>query len=188
MKRPSQITFHGVDAGEELRALIEEKIARLETLHDGLLGVRVAVERPHQHQRLGRLYVVRVELTLPGRELVVAREQGDAESHENALIAVRDAFRAAERQLRDFVEARRALARGEQARPAAGQVVRLFPYEGYGFLLSGDGREIYFERGAVLHDEFERLRVGQVVHYAESEGVAGPRASTVDPRTHHVGH
>lgn len=186
MKRPAQITFHGVDASEELKALIEEKIARLETLHAGLLGVRVAVERPHQHQRLGQLYTVRLEVALPGKTLVVAREQGDAAAHENAFIAVRDAFRAMERQVRESMDTRRTVARGEHERPASGQVVRLFPYEGYGFLLSGDGREIYFERGAVLHDEFERLRVGQVVHFAESEGVAGPRASTVDPRTHHA--
>ena len=60
-----------------------------------------------------------------------------------------------------------------------GRGVRLFPYEGYGFLQTADGREIYFHRNSVLRDGFARLAVGAPVRYAEEEGTRGPQASTV---------
>jgi cold shock CspA family protein len=61
--------------------------------------------------------------------------------------------------------------------------VRLYPgsafNEGYGFLMTPDGRELYFHRHSVLHDDFERLAVGTEVRFEEEEGEKGPQASTV---------
>jgi cold shock CspA family protein len=58
-------------------------------------------------------------------------------------------------------------------------VTRLFPWEGYGFLTSADGREIYFDRRSVLNDAFDRLAEGIQVRYVEESGEQGPQASTV---------
>ena len=60
-----------------------------------------------------------------------------------------------------------------------GRVARLFPEEGYGFIESVDGREIYFHRNAVVNGGFERLAVGAAVRFAEASGDKGPQASTV---------
>ena len=39
-------------------------------------------------------------------------------------------------------------------------VSKLFPEDGYGFLETPDGREIYFHRRSVLHPGFDRLAIG----------------------------
>jgi cold shock CspA family protein len=49
--------------------------------------------------------------------------------------------------------------------------------EGYGFLETPDGREIYFHRHSVLHPGFDRLAIGRVL-FVEEPG-EGPQASTV---------
>lgn len=58
-------------------------------------------------------------------------------------------------------------------------VVRLFRDQGYGFIETAEGQELYFHRNSVLHDEFEQLRVGTGVRFAEEMGEEGPQASTV---------
>lgn len=59
------------------------------------------------------------------------------------------------------------------------RVDRLFPEEGFGFLQTAEGREVYFHRHSVLEDGFDALRVGTEVAFAEEEGRQGPQASTV---------
>ena len=57
-----------------------------------------------KHQ--GRQFGVRIDLTLPGHELVVNHVQ-----HEDAHIALRDAFEKMKRQLEDVVRKRQAIQR-----------------------------------------------------------------------------
>ena len=42
--------------------------------------------------------------------------------------------------------------------------------EGYGFIETADGREVYFHRNSVLDDAFEHLTVGSEVRFAELMG------------------
>jgi cold shock CspA family protein len=58
-------------------------------------------------------------------------------------------------------------------------VVRIFPKDGYGFLATADGREIFFHQRSVLRGGFGRLRVGSAVRFVEEAGEEGPQASTV---------
>jgi len=99
-------------------------------------------------------------------------------AHEDAFVTVRDAFNAARRRLQD----RRRRVQGQVKRhdaPPQGRVIRMFPEEGYGFIESADGREIYFHRNAVVNGGFDRLAVGAAVRFAETEGDKGAQASTV---------
>lgn len=59
------------------------------------------VEAPHQHHRQGNIYHVRINLTLPGEELVIDRASQN-QSHENLYVAIRDAFAVAQRQLKNY--------------------------------------------------------------------------------------
>jgi cold shock CspA family protein len=101
--------------------------------------------------------------------------------HRELRTIVRDAFRAARRQL----QAARERVRGDERAPAEprGLVERLVPAEdpdaAYGFLRALDGRTIYFHRHSVLNDAFERLAIGTEVRFEEEEGDEGPQASTV---------
>jgi cold shock CspA family protein len=59
------------------------------------------------------------------------------------------------------------------------RVSKLFLHEGYGFLETADGREIYFHSNSVLEPGFDHLQIGTEVRFAEEQGAEGPQASTV---------
>jgi cold shock CspA family protein len=102
----------------------------------------------------------------------------DRQHQEELSQAVREAFDAARRQLEDHArEQRHSVKLHEPA--AVGHVVRLEPQEGYGFLESDDGREIYFHRNSVLGDAFDQLSLGTKVRFAEENGEKGPQASSL---------
>jgi len=202
MKIPLQITFRNMPPSNAIEENIREKAAKLDSLFDGITSCRVIVEAPHRHHHKGKAYEVRIDMTLPGGELVVNRapkrldaakapdpeklEKDLAESHEpsrhaaheDVYVAIRDAFNAAGRKLQDYVRRRRGKTKIHEAAPLA-RVVRLFPIEDYGFLKTPDGRELYFHKNSVLHPGFERLEVGTEVYFAEELGDKGPQASTV---------
>jgi ribosomal subunit interface protein len=96
MKHPLQITARNMSLSEAAKAAIQEKAAKLDAVDDGIIGCRVLVELPHKHHHQGARYNVRIDLTIPGAELVVTREP-----HEDLYVAIRDAFDAARRQLRE---------------------------------------------------------------------------------------
>jgi cold shock CspA family protein len=93
-------------------------------------------------------------------------------------LAIDDAFKAAGRRLQDYARRQRGDIKGRALLPEA-RVSKLLPQEGYGFLTSDDGREIYFHKNSVLGRAFPRLKVGTTVRFAEEAGEKGPQASTV---------
>jgi cold shock CspA family protein len=58
-------------------------------------------------------------------------------------------------------------------------VTKLFRDKGYGFIETFEGRELYFHRNSVLHNDFNRLDVGTGVRFVAAEGDDGPQASTI---------
>jgi cold shock CspA family protein len=51
----------------------------------------------------------------------------------------------------------------------------------YGFIVTPDGREVYFHRNSVVGGDFDRLEAGADVRFVEELGEQGPQASTVHP-------
>jgi len=92
---------------------------------------------------------------------------------------VRRAFDATQRQLEKLVDKQRGDIKVHPAQEIAGLVVRLFRDEGYGFINSLDGREIYFHKDSLHAGEFDRLEIGTGVQWNEEEGEKGPQASFV---------
>jgi cold shock CspA family protein len=121
--------------------------------------------------------MVKIDLTVPEKKLVVNREHPMRKSHEDIFVAIRDAFDAARRQLEEYAEVERGDVKVHESVPT-GRVSRLYPEEGYGYIEGFGGREIYFHRNSVL-DGFEALEVGAEVRFEEEEGEKGPQASTV---------
>jgi ribosomal subunit interface protein len=177
MKLPVQVTFRNMDASDAIEQAVRRKIDWLERFHPRLMGCRVAVEAPHRHRKHDQLYRVRIDLTLPGGEIVSGRAPTARESHRDVYVAMRDAFVAVRRVLQDRVRRQRGQVK-DHSGTAYARVARILPKEGYGFLETTDGREIYFHAHSVL-DGFERLKVGARVRYAEEIGEKGPQASTV---------
>jgi cold shock CspA family protein len=82
------------------------------------------------------------------------------------------------RRLEDHSRRQRGSVKTHEGPPQA-RVSRLFPEEGYGFLETPDGAEIYFHRNSVLGAGFDRLEIGAEVRYVMEQGEKGPQASTV---------
>jgi cold shock CspA family protein/ribosome-associated translation inhibitor RaiA len=160
-----------------IEAIVRRRSARLEKFFPRMIGCRVVVEAPHHRHRTGNLYHVRVDATVPGKELVVRRDPREHESHADVRVAIRDAFDATRRELMDEARRRRGQVKAHGG-TVYGRVAMLDAEDGYGFLLTRDGREIYFHANSVL-DGFDQLTVGSRVRFAEETGEQGPQASTV---------
>lgn len=107
MQLPLQITFRNLDASEAVEAKIRARADELDHHFDRITGCRVAVEAVNPRDHKGRLYRVRVDLTVPGAEIVVNHAPSEDHSHEDIYVAVRDSFDAARRRLEDYVRRRR---------------------------------------------------------------------------------
>lgn len=175
---PLQVTFRDMPLSKAIEANIRGKATKLGSFYDRILSCRVVIETPHRHRSKGKLYHVRIDMTVPGSELVVNREPSKHASHQDVYVAIRDAFSAARRKLQDYARRQRGAVKIHKALPHA-YVSKLFPEEGFGFLETADGREIYFQRNSVLEPGFDHLEVGGEVTFAEEQGGKGPQASTV---------
>ena len=196
MQLPPTITFRGIEPSAALEAEVRTRINKLETYYRSIMGCRVLVELAQRHHETGNRYHVRIDLTVPGEEIVVAHEaslhateqdidraratkqdETDPE-RKHARVAVREAFDIARRQLQDYVRRRRGTVK-TATRQARGRVVQLFPIDEYGFIEAADGHEVYFQKSSVLKDAYDRLTVGSAVAFVEEPGEKGPQASTV---------
>jgi cold shock CspA family protein len=181
MQKPLEVNYHDVPRSDWSTELIRARAARLERYNDHIISCLVIVSQPHQHQQKGRPYRVNIEIRLPGQQSLAVVEEPDsvARGHARLRPVISGAFDTIERRLRRLGDSTRREILAPAPDEARGLVVRLFPAEGYGFLRTPDGREIYFHRNAVLHDDFPRLAVGTEVRFAPEMGEAGPQASTV---------
>jgi len=182
MESPLQITFHQLDSSPALEQAIRQQVDELERFCDRIISCRVVVERRDLRHVHGNLFDVRVDLTVPGREIVVGRDSRRNQANEDPYVAVRDAFHAARRRLEDYARTQRGDVK-LHAVPDHGRVARLLPERDCGFIETPAGEEIYFHRNSVAEANFDDLEVGAEVRYVarHDESAAGPQASTVVP-------
>ena len=101
MKLPVHILFHGMERSDAVDASAREYARKLESLASDIIACHVSIDLEQKHKQQGRLFGVRIDLTLPGHELVVNRVQ-----NEDAYLALRDAFDNMKRQIEDAVSKR----------------------------------------------------------------------------------
>ena len=195
MLLPVQVTFRNVMTTPKLEKLVHSEAAKLERFYDRISSCRVIVERP-QRATSSKLYHVRIDLGLPQGELVVKhaptlhgtlkdteteRSRKEAESvlvHKTPERAIREAFAEMKRQLQDYRRRQEGAVKSPE-HADEGIVAALVPDEGYGFLETADGRQVYFNQASVLDGHFDRLRAGSKVRFVQEMGEKGPQASTV---------
>lgn len=177
MDVPPEIAFRNVESTPAVEDKILDGIEGLEKVYDRLTSVRIMVEDPNPGRESGKLYHVRIDMGVPGNEIVVHRKPPD-DPRQDVVQAVGEAFDVARRRLRKFADLQRGDVKTHSPQPH-GRVLRLFPGEDYGFIESDDGREIYFHRNSVVNGDFDDLELGTVVRFAEEQGEKGPQASTV---------
>jgi ribosomal subunit interface protein len=101
MNVPLQLTFRDIDASAAVEERVRAAVAKLERHYDRITACRVVVESPHRHHHKGRRYHVRIDLAVPGREIVVGHDPDASADHEDVYLAIRDAFAAALRQVEE---------------------------------------------------------------------------------------
>lgn len=176
-----EIAFHNMETQPELETYIRERAEKLEKLFDRLVGMRVAVEHQHRQHKTGNVFDVHIELMVPGQDIVVSRKPNKAKeryANPDARTSIRDAFEAAERQLKEYKEKlRRDVKTHEPEQP--GRVSQLYPNEDHGFITTNTGTQLYFHRNSCINVDMEELQTGDPVKYVETTGDTGPTASKV---------
>jgi ribosomal subunit interface protein len=173
MQIPLQISFHGVERSNALYNAVHDKVEKLERYYDRIMSCRVVLELDARHKHQGKQLTVRIDLKVPGGEIAITREHG-----EDIQIALRDAFDAARRKLEDYARGQR----GDVKRHPpefTGRVARLDTTQGFGFIVTDDGREYYFSRDNVVTPAFEHLAVGTSVHFIEEVAGEGLQAKRI---------
>ena len=161
------------EIGADERAEIEARLDGLAEGHNDLIDLRITGHTTGHHQHGEQ--EVRITCQARGRELVAARTRPDLGL---ALNEVLDAF---EREVRRMRDKRRDLSRASAPEPPClGVVDRVFREEGYGFILTDDGEQVYFHRNAVKEGlDFDRLQEADRVALNLEPGDEGPQATTV---------
>lgn len=178
MQLPLQISFRNMPPSEAVEASIRRHAEKLEHFTGDIISCRVIVEPAHKHHRQGNLYHVRVDVKLPGTELVTGRERDLHHAHEDVYVAIRDAFEAMKRRIEDQVRLRRGQVKHHESMPS-GHVTEISPEESAGRIETPDGRSVYFHGNSLIDADFRKLEPGTKVRFAEEMGEQGPRATMV---------
>jgi len=167
-----QIEGRHTSVTPEWSADIESRVADLRPGHD-IKHVRVTLTK-HDHRKAEDSYDVLVVMHIPGHTITARKQQDSFEE------AIRDTFAAAKIELEKIREKRAAHEVRVTAPPERGIVTKLFQDEGYGFIATEDGTEVYFHRNAVQDAVFEQMD-GMEVTLNLEPGDKGPQATTVQP-------
>lgn len=95
MKSHADVVYRDLDFSPALTEIINKKIEKLHRYSDSIMHSRVVLDSPHKHKHKGKLFRASIELALKGTPLTVSHD--DPSVH----IAVRDAFAAVERKLKE---------------------------------------------------------------------------------------
>ncbi len=181
MQIPLQITFQDISRSDALEAVIREKAAKLEEFYPRLISCHVVVVESRRHQHQGRLFNLRIDMRVPGHELVVNRD-----SDEDAFVALRDAFDAAKRMLEDEIGLQRQDVKHHEL-PVHGRITRLDAKQRSGLIETTDGGEAYFGAENVASPSFEALVIGQTVQFLLEPGKDTLLARRVTAGKHRFG-
>ncbi len=97
---PHTVTFPDFEPSAAVTADIERYMAKLTKFSDRIISCHVSVRSPQKNKRIHK-YQINVQVNVPGEQIAISREPGKETDHTNIHLAVRDAFKAAERQLRE---------------------------------------------------------------------------------------
>src|SRR5262245_59566699 len=111
MRLPVQITWRDMAPSPAVGEKIREEAAKLEEFYDRITSCRVMIEILYRYKNGGYRFHIRIDLTVPGSEIVVNHEptlhsslqRTDGEEHAKAqelsapqkdvYVAIRDAFK-----------------------------------------------------------------------------------------------
>ena len=171
---PVQITVRDMQNSPALEDHLRKKAMKLSHLYNRINSCKIVVHVPQKHKHQGKLFSVNIDLSVPGKELVVNRKLD-----EDVYIAIRDAFHAAQRQLETYARKRRGDVKTHDM-VMTGFVKKILANDSFGFIQGSDGGEYYFSPTNVSNPSFAQLEQGDIVHFIgipESEGFQAHRVT-----------
>ena len=155
---------------------IDEEKNRLDRHQAGFVHhLRVSIESTSSHREGG--YDLRLVASIPNDTVVVKRKG------EKVVPLLVEAFNTLGLQLKELQRKRRQSFKVQpeaaQAAPGEGVIKSIFPFESYGFIVTPQGREIYFHENALKDVSMNQLSEGDGVKFGEAQGDKGPCASWV---------
>ncbi|MCY4265366.1 MAG: ribosome-associated translation inhibitor RaiA [Gammaproteobacteria bacterium] len=108
MTNEFQIVYHNIDQSNAVNEAVQKRISKLERYCDQIITGRVVLDSPHNNRHKGKVYSVGLEIHTSTKEVRVNQDQHDNPAHEDLYVAIRDAFNAAERQLKSIDKKHRA--------------------------------------------------------------------------------
>jgi cold shock CspA family protein len=174
----TKIQFLNFDESESVGKTIQSHLETLEKITNRITSCHVVISRPHRKQLKGNIFHVKLRVQLPGATIVIDKDPGKNQAHQDVYVAVRDAFWAAKRKVEDYVRKQSGFVKEKVASPHA-KIIRLIPSDECGFIQTRDLREIYFHRNSIVNGNFDDLSVGQEVRFSESMGEQGPQVTSM---------
>lgn len=110
MKLPLQIAFKNIARSDAIQNIIKEKAEKLDRLCGDIISCRVTITMPHKHHHQGNFFHVTIDISLPGKEVVVSRESQDEIENKDFYHVLREAFEAAYRQVEEYNRMRKSSA------------------------------------------------------------------------------
>ena len=102
MTMPLSIAFQDLEPSEFVEQRIREEAEKLSQFEAHITKCHVVVAQPHRHSNKGNAWHVRIDVDVPhAPPIIVNREPGVDHAHDDVYVAIRDAFKAARRQLQD---------------------------------------------------------------------------------------
>lgn len=133
MRLPVQITWRDMAPSTAVGTKIREEAAKLEEFYDHITSCRVTIEIPRRYQNGEYQFHIRIDLTIPGAEIVVnheptlhsslrrteseahAKGQELSAPHKDVYVAIRDAFKVARRKLQEYSHRRNGAVKHHEA-------------------------------------------------------------------------
>ncbi len=105
---PIDVTFRGMETSEFVTARAREHAQQLMEFASEIVGCRVVIEAPTAHHHHGQPFHVRVQLMVPGNDIIVDRDPGrGVQAHDDVYVALADAFQVARRRIEELGRKRR---------------------------------------------------------------------------------
>lgn len=182
MQKPLQLSFKNIEGSEAMKAMVRDRVGRLDRLYPNLIGCRVVIEAPHRSAQGARPPLgVSVEAEIPGKPKIVVKDIEERRNPRDQAAVVNRSFDVVERKLDEACSIVQGEVKAHEAAGETGTISRLFPDRNYGFVEAKQAGSLYFTRNAVVDGRFDELTTGMMVHLtlATGEGPMGPQASSI---------
>lgn len=185
---PFNIISKEFEITEAMHNVTFDHVQSLGHFYDRIIGVEVTFSEPHRSQNKGRIYQITIKVKIPGPDVIVSREPAKDGAHEDFYVALGDAFDKAKRVLEERVRKMRGDVKAHNGAQPHAKVIKKFELDGYGFIETPDGRELYFHENCIVNGQFKELTIGAEVRFSEELGEKGPKVTSMHivGRNNHV--